>query len=193
MIRSLDFHTKFQDSYLRNNRTTGQKSLRCFPFCRETNSSDYSNLNTVASQCHCSENRDYSAHVVRGYCGRSIRVTTTLSLVQLDGQGITSWNLEQLLFLLEIRPADEPRISRMNYVRKADVDRRIRVKTRRCAADATVVDHSTDKNIDLFAGRWTILGAANNTVTLQIVFNNDNCSWDYNWKSNRWSGEYLQS
>ena len=47
-INNIDFVTPISSSYDRNNKSTGHKSLRCFPSCRS------------------------SGHVVRGYCGQPI-------------------------------------------------------------------------------------------------------------------------
>ena len=55
MIKSCIFHTPIAASYFRNNRSTRQKSLRCFPMC------------------------SIRGHVNGGFCGQSIRTTVTLS------------------------------------------------------------------------------------------------------------------
>lgn len=57
-ITALSFENNLNASYFRNNRSSGQKSLRCFPSCCER-----------------------KGHENSGFCGRSIRVKATLERI----------------------------------------------------------------------------------------------------------------
>lgn len=54
-IQAIDFSEQFRKEYNRNNRKSGQKSLRCFPLCLASGHSD------------------------SGFCGRAVAVTVTCS------------------------------------------------------------------------------------------------------------------
>ncbi len=148
MISSLDFATPLGTSYFRNNRSTRQKSMRCFPSCNE------------------------KGHISGGKCGVPLCVTINVSNLKC--------NIEELLFLAEIRPSNEPRMSGLQVVNKK-----------------TVMDHLRSKNEkgivngEVFLGDSNVIKDENDQGTVEVTFNSQHCSWDYSWKSNRWSGSVV--
>jgi len=149
MLTSITFDTPIAESYLRNNRSTRQKSLRCFPTCSA------------------------KGHVSGGFCGVPLKVSLELT---------TSDNIDEFLFAAEIRTLKEPKLSGSKYVLKDQVFSQIRTR----------FEKSTTENGELFVGVVTDLHSANGVYKMQLEFNTQHCSWDYAWKSNRWSGPMEQ-
>lgn len=149
MIKSCFLITPIAPSYLRNNRSTRQKSLRCFPTCSPR------------------------GHITGGFCGQSMRAQLTLNVATTDRK----FDIDDFVFICEIRPHNEPRISGEIIVRKASVMDKVRSKQ--------------DKDIgkELFMGEVNSFTQGDNEVEMDIVFNVRHHSWDYSWKSNRWSDQ----
>jgi hypothetical protein len=147
MIKSCELQTKVAPSYFRNNRSTRQKSLRCFPAC-------------------C-----LKGHVAGGFCGQALRATMTLTA---EDKPI---NISEFLFIAEIRPLSTPRLSSQGTIRKQDLMDQIRVK-----------NDKNSLNRELFMGEINVISTTTKEVMFDIIFNSHLSSWDYSWKSNRWSG-----
>ena len=142
MISLISFHTPLQTSYLRNNRSTKQKSIRCFPSC------------------------GIKGHVSGGFCGLPLRVTVKLSSKLL--------RLEQYIFIAEIRPSREPRLSNQKLISKTEIANQLRTK---------FDFHS--KGGELFLAETNILSNNGEESLVDLTFNSQQCSWDYAWRSNR--------
>lgn len=230
MIASCTFHTPIAESYFRNNRSTRQKSLRCFPLCSSR------------------------GHVNGGFCGQSIRTTMVLKpgppsdtteasspLEAPEGEvkeghinataipippsrskaeesdndsnndttytnpATSSLDINDFIIILEIRPLDNPRISKQKFVKKQEILNQLRTKHEKSSLEK-----------ELFMGEIDVLSATssngnNNTfnissssfssnalassvastlteLKLYVTFNSNHSSWDYSWKSNRWLG-----
>lgn len=147
MIKSCELQTKISPSYFRNNRSTRQKSLRCFPAC-------------------C-----LKGHVAGGFCGQALRATMTLTA---EDKPIS---IGDYLFIAEIRPLSTPRLSSQGTIKKHDLMEQIRVK-----------NDKNSLNRELFMGEINVVTTTTKEVTFDIIFNSHLSSWDYSWKSNRWSG-----
>lgn len=149
MIASCLLITPICPQYLRNNRSTRQKSLRCFPSCGP------------------------KGHIQGGFCGRSLKVQMTLMSPTNDPVDVNDY-----MFIAEIRPVLEPRISAQKTIKKADVLDKIRTRQ--------------DKEIgqrEVFMGEVSVLHQRGREIELDLTFNGRNQSWDYSWRSNRWSGQ----
>lgn len=107
-----------------------------------------------------------------GFCGQSIRVRLSLNIEGLSSQKV---DVNDFVFICEIRPGNEPRISAQTVVRKAAVMDKVRSKQ--------------DKDIgkELFMGEVQSYDQHDKELDLEVVFNGRHHSWDYSWKSNRWS------
>lgn len=150
MIKSCQFETPIAGSYLRNNRSTRQKSLRCFPAC------------------------DPRGHIAAGFCGVPLRVRIHLTT---DDENESELNIHSYLFIAETRPVNTPGISSHATVSKQSIMQNIRTKS----------DKASEKG-ELFVGDVAVLAADKKSMEIQVTFNAQHCSWDYSWKSNRWSG-----
>eukprot|EP01039_Chlorochromonas_danica_P008197 gene8197-9043_t len=150
MIQSCFFETPIAGSYLRNNRSTRQKSLRCFPAC------------------------DPRGHIAAGFCGLPLRVRIRLTASEDDESEL---NIHSYLFIAETRPANTPGISSRSIVSKQSIMQNIRTKS----------DKASEKG-ELFIGDVAVISSEKKSLDLLITFNAQHCSWDYSWKSNRWSG-----
>lgn len=223
MIKACELETPIAPNYLRNNRSTRQKSLRCFPTC------------------------GVRGHVSGGFCGQSLRANLCLSIpiINSSGQdesniirkarqsssrddekekglptiggghiyptsnpsnnGIANTNnhgsnfyfydselneevvpeINDFIFIMEIRPLSQPRISAQRQLQKQDIISQIRTKF-----------DKTSLQKELFMGEIKVLATSipkepqigTKEIDLQVVFNSSHSSWDYSWKSNRWSG-----
>jgi hypothetical protein len=100
MIGSIQFETPIGPSYLRNNRSTRQKSLRCFPSC------------------------GLKGHVVGGFCGLPLRVSLGIN-IEKDAEKL---NTEAYIFIAEIRPLATPRMSAEAKINKTDLFSQLRNK-----------------------------------------------------------------
>jgi len=154
MITDVVFDTPIGGEYKRNNRSTRQKSLRCFPSC------------------------GIKGHVPGGFCGLPLKVTIEVARESND----LDFDVKNYLFIAEIRPVSQPRISAAMSISEADLLRQIRTKEKSetygelFQADSTIhVEH-------LSGDIWQV----------ELTFNSHHCSWDYAWKSNRWSGPQEQ-
>jgi hypothetical protein len=154
MIQTCEFETPIASSYLRNNRSTRQKSLRCFPVC------------------------DPRGHIGAGFCGLPLRVKIQLASTDDSEPEI---NINSYLFIAETRPLSSPGLSSRAAISKQAVMQNIRTKS----------DKSSDKG-ELFIGDVTVINIKNGTLELLVVFNGQHASWDYAWRSNRWSGSQEQ-
>ncbi|RYH10477.1 hypothetical protein EON65_39445, partial [archaeon] len=154
MIQSCYFETPIAASYLRNNRSTKQKSLRCFPSC------------------------DPRGHIAAGFCGLPLRVRVVLTQPGGIPGDFGMEQLDQYLFIAQTRPTTQPGISSMEIVLKQDILSNIRTKN----------DKNSSQKGELFAGDVGVVAFGRGAVELNVTFNLQHCSWDYSWKSNRWSG-----
>lgn len=188
MIQSCVLDTAIAPSYFRNNRSTRQKSLRCFPAC------------------------SLRGHVSGGFCGQSLRANIILTNPtgnpaefgansdNVDGNGSinnsfhnhpplnllhagnnsSAIDINEYLFIAEIRPANKTRISGQNVISKTEIMNQIRTK---------VENKPGAQSRELFLGEVSIRTTSTNqsSIDLNVVFNSQHHSWDYSWRSNRWS------
>ena len=147
-ISELKFEKPFSVSYLRNNRSSGQKSLRCFPQCTE------------------------KGHIASGFCGDHLEATATITKNPEFGD---NW-LERISVVGEIRPLSDHGISSGDKVSR----RKLQLELRDTRA--------TKSGGELLLGEMKILHENAHTAVVSITFNAEKHSWDYSWKSNRWSG-----
>lgn len=148
LIRELNFTKPFSESYLRNNRSTGQKSLRCFPHCAA------------------------KGHRVSGFCGDKLEATAII----VKNLGDTDNWLGRISVVGEIRPCSDQGISSRNKISKEKLLHELR--------DI----RSTKIGGELVLGEMKIINEDSETAFVAITFNAERHSWDYSWKSNRWSG-----
>jgi hypothetical protein len=197
MIKSVILHTPVANSYLRNNRSTRQKSLRCFPMCSS------------------------KGHVNGGFCGQSLRATIVLgvenndvatsisvpSTIGLDSSiaeptsstimpysGLQQpvaelteggeakkdlFELNDFIIIMEIRPLLTPRISGKQFINKQEIHNQLRTKHEKS---------SLEKELFMGEADLVTMDPEKKELKLFVVFNPNHSSWDYSWKSNRWSG-----
>eukprot|EP01031_Cornospumella_fuschlensis_P033295 gene33295-40279_t len=86
--------------------------------------------------------------------------------------------LDQCIFVAQTRPSTQPGISSMQVVSKQDIISNIRSKN----------DKNSSNKGELFLGDVAVLDFRQGAMELSVTFNQQHCSWDYSWKSNRWSG-----
>jgi hypothetical protein len=163
MIKSCILHTPIASSYLRNNRSTRQKSLRCFPDCSSR------------------------GHVNGGFCGQSLRATVfvnvdqsgSLTADELNSEPKRILDINDFIIIMEIRPSSIPRISRQSFVKKQEIHNQLRMKHEKSSLEK-----------ELFMGEMDIISydPVSKMMELYVTFNGNHSSWDYSWKSNRWSG-----
>ena len=147
-IRDLCFTKPFSESYLRNNRSSGQKSLRCFPHCAA------------------------KGHRVSGFCGDKLEAT---AIIIKNLKDTDNW-LSRISVVGEIRPCSDQGISSGNKISKEKLLLELR--------DI----RSTKIGGELVLGEIRIIHEDTETAFVAITFNAERHSWDYSWKSNRWSG-----
>ena len=149
VMTDLKFTVPFSISYLRNNRSSGQKSLRCFPHCTE------------------------KGHIASGFCGDHLEATAT---IKKDGKFGTDW-LDRITVVGEIRPFSDQGISSGK-----------KVSRRKLIKELRDITGGTKTGGELQLGVMKVLHEDDHTAKVSISFNADKHSWDYSWKSNRWSG-----
>ena len=154
MITDVVFDTPIGGEYKRNNRSTRQKSLRCFPSC------------------------GIKGHVPGGFCGLPLKVTIEVTKESSD----LDFDARNYLFIAEIRPVSQPRISAATSISEADLLRQIRTKEK---SETYGELFQADSNIH-------VEPLSGETWQVELTFNSHHCSWDYAWKSNRWSGPQEQ-
>ena len=154
MITDVVFDTPIGGEYKRNNRSTRQKSLRCFPSC------------------------GIKGHVPGGFCGLPLKVTIEVAKESSD----LDFDARNYLFIAEIRPVSQPRISAATSISEADLLRQIRTKEK---SETYGELFQADSNIH-------VEPLSGETWQVELTFNSHHCSWDYAWKSNRWSGPQEQ-
>jgi hypothetical protein len=154
MINSITFDTPIGTDYKRNNRSTRQKSLRCFPTC------------------------GVKGHVTGGFCGRPLKVVVELAreTTSIDVK------IEDYRFIAEIRPVSQPGVSKVKSIKEDDLQRQIRSKYEKHEANGEIFQ----------ADSANILSMSGKVAEVELTFNSQHCSWDYSWKSNRWSGPQEQ-
>jgi Helicase associated domain len=148
-ITDIKFTTPFSVSYLRNNRSSGQKSLRCFPRCTE------------------------KGHIASGFCGDHLIATATIKKNQACGQ---DW-LDRITVIGEIRPFSDQGISSGKKVSRKKLLNELRD-----------IRGATKSGGELLLGEMKIIHEDELNAVVTIAFNAEKHSWDYSWKSNRWSG-----
>ena len=136
-------------SFSRNNRSTGQKSMRCFPRCCD------------------------GGHNARGFCGTSIFATAVFP---------KTLPIENVIVIGEIRPESEPGLAQDVGTKfpKEDILRRVRSEKKNSALTQM-----------LLAGIIHVLNADEtaDTYSASIVLNKSLHSYDYAWKSSKWSAD----
>jgi hypothetical protein len=148
-LSDVEFTKPLEEAYYRNNRTSGQKSLRCFPHCNDR------------------------GHLQSSFCGSHLEVT---AVIHKDGKFSDDWQNKEVLLLAEIRPFTEPRISALKSVPKSKILSELRdMRNPRSGGELVI-------------GKIEILIEDSSTAMVKIVFNEAKHSWDYSWRSNRWSG-----
>ena len=149
IMTDLKFTVPFSISYLRNNRSSGQKSLRCFPHCTE------------------------KGHIASGFCGDHLEATAT---IKKDAKFGTDW-LDRITVVGEIRPFSDQGISSGK-----------KVSRRKLIKELRDITGGTKTGGELQLGVMKVLHEDDHIAKVSISFNADKHSWDYSWKSNRWSG-----
>ena len=149
LLSNLEFVEPLKDAYLRNNRSSGQKSLRCFPHCND------------------------KGHLKSSFCGSHLEAT---AIIQKDSKFEVDWQNKEVLIIAEIRPSTEQGISGLRSVPKAKILAELRdMRNPRSGGE-------------LVLGKIEIMSEDGLTAYVRIIFNGEKHSWDYSWKSNRWSG-----
>lgn len=87
-------------------------------------------------------------------------------------------DINEYIFIAEIRPVSLPKLSRVETVDKKYMLDQIRTK----------YEKTPVTNGELFIAEVTLLASSQDNAKLMLTFNSQHCSWDYSWKSNRWSG-----
>lgn len=182
MIQNCELKTKFSSSYLRNNRSTRQKSLRCFPVCSE------------------------KGHIAGGFCGQSLNLCFNLNGVKITNvkedeetdpklntpgwfqNVLTDSEFEKIpfiqddyYFVAEIRPLTAPRLCSRRIISKNELFDQIRAKNDKSAL-----------NKELLIGEIDFIEQDTGSTKISLSFNKGHNSWDYSWKSNRWSAPNSQ-
>ena len=132
--------------FRRNNRSNGQKSLRCFPRCCE------------------------QGHKKSGFCGKPIYATAIFQ---------KTFPLERIIIVGEFRPETEPGLVQQmgRELHREEIMKRIRSE-----------QNNAQTNM-LLPGSIRILNAdeTTDTYSASIVLNESLHSYNYDWKSNRWT------
>ena len=90
----------------------------------------------------------------------------------------TCLDINEYIFIAEIRPVSLPKLSRAETVEKKYMLDQIRTK----------YEKTPVTNGELFIAEVSLLATSQDDAKLMLTFNSQHCSWDYSWKSNRWSG-----
>jgi hypothetical protein len=190
----IDIITPLKEAYYRNNRTSGQKSLRCFPDC-------------------CIG----KGHEVHAFCGRSFVCKATLSLNYLENHKSYTEMTEEILichtmetrplpscwvgkiptFIMQIRPEYEAYLLKSTIIDEATLIKNLRDgangasfvirKDETTGVGPEECYHGTiSKMTRFYSDKF-------DRLELEIVFNVKLASWDYSWKSNRWSCDTLHN
>lgn len=104
-----------------------------------------------------------------GFCGLALKARVTL---RAEAQ-----TLSKYIFIAEIRPSTEPKLSRRQMVPKQEIANQLRTKY-----DSTAIGG------ELFLAETNIISNDGEEAVIDLMFNANQCSYDYSWKSNRWSG-----
>ena len=148
-LLSCEFINPLAEAYYRNNRSSGQKSLRCFPHCNE------------------------KGHSRSSFCGTHLEAA---AVIRKSEKFIKDWQNKEVLIIAEIRPSSEQRISALQSVPKSQIISELRdMRNPRSGGE-------------LVLGKIEILEEDSEKASVRIIFNGEKHSWDYSWKSNRWSG-----
>ena len=196
----IDIITPLKDAYYRNNRTSGQKSLRCFPDC------------CVGK-----------GHEIHAFCGRSFVCQATLSLNSLENHESFTEIVEEVvihhtlemkslpscwvgkipMFIMQIRPRYEAYLLKSIVIDEATLCRYLRDGAVHNNATYNVRKDGLASDIDglgideCYSGSITKMKRFYcdkfDRLELEIVFNFKLASWDYSWKSNRWSCDTLHT
>ena len=146
-IKELTFISNFFESYYRNNRTSGQKSLRCFPCCSE------------------------GGHVHGNFCGTPLSAHATLEKTD-ETQHMS---LNEINIIGQIRSENEDGFSSMTSI-----------------SNNIIVDNIRDYQRNKFSGELLVakvelIREYEDRYEVCLTFNEELNSYDYSWKSNRWS------
>jgi hypothetical protein len=157
MITLLEFETPIAGLYLRNNRSSLQKSIRCFPTCGN------------------------KGHVDMGFCGLPLRVRVRLSYIQNESSKeeilpTNVYNCQRYIYYAEIRPSKQQKLSALDQISERELIQNTRTKKMNEKGEIFLADFPP-QNIRKVEGGEEFL----------LQFNSEKCSYDYGWKSNRWS------
>lgn len=158
MITLLEFETPIAGLYLRNNRSSLQKSIRCFPTCGN------------------------KGHVDMGFCGLPLRVRVRLS--NIDNEASKDeilppnvYNCQRYIYYAEIRPSKQRKLSALDQISEKELIQNTRTKKMNEKGEIFLADFPP-QNIRKVEGGEEFC----------LLFNSEKCSYDYGWRSNRWSG-----
>ncbi len=114
-------------------------------------------------------------------------------------------DVNEYVFLCEIRPLNKPRLSAQYVLPKSEVVAQVRTKQLQTSVggfsligDGNIADGSGGSSREVFLGEVTVRNHLISSTTssnvnnkhrleLSVIFNSMHHSWDYSWRSNRWS------
>lgn len=207
MITNIDWITPIGSGYLRNNRSTKQKSLRCFPTC------------------------SVKGHVEGGFCGQALKVRIQFNpnpdsnLGNYCNQGSNRHvKATDFLFVAQMRPDTSSMSSSSNpsstcttsaYNELTFMDDEVFSKPNE-NNNSNMFILSNQKSIlmpdlcsrlrnrnesktkaeaaELYLGLVEVNKEGEDLFDLDVIFNMNLHSWDYSWKSDRWNsklGHYI--
>lgn len=109
-------------------------------------------------------------HRYGAFCGDSLNATVNFR---------ANSSIDNYRFVAEMRPLYEPKLSCRSSVAKVDVISQIRMKEEKSRTKIGGYLYEAEVKIVSRKGDYTVLDLSFNTIK---------CSWDYMWKSHRWSG-----
>ena len=158
MISLVEFETPIAGLYLRNNRSSLQKSIRCFPTC------------------------GIRGHVNMGFCGLPLRVR--VRLLHNENDSFTDgtaphnvYNCERYIYYAEIRPLRQGNLSALDQITERELIQNTRTKNMNEKGEIFLADFPPQDIRKIEGGE-----------EFSLLFNSEKCSYDYGWRSNRWSG-----
>jgi len=163
LISECFFVAEIAPFYYRNNRSTGQKSLRCFPVCKPDPDDGHK-----------------TKHVDGGFCGQPLKCQMRLANIY-----DRPMNINDYVFVAEIRPCDKPGISALETVNKADLMSKVRIPHEKEIGVREIYLGEVEKVKEL-SDEDNNYSSEDNELGVEITFNGRCLSWDYSWRSNRW-------
>jgi len=92
------------------------------------------------------------------------------------------FDISNYIFVAEIRTLSQPKISVQDKISKYYMMEHMRTK----------FEKNSELNGEVFIADVIVLDKQPGVYELELTFNAQHCSWDYAWKSNRWSGPLEQ-